>query len=103
MHNGKLGETYCVGGGAEKNGIEIADAILSALPDTESEKVFVRDRPGHDRRYAIDYSKLRDELGYKPGVTFEQGLEKTIAWYKENKWWWEPIIDDLYVPDFLKK
>lgn len=102
LHNGKLGETYCVGGGAEKNGIEIADAILSNLPDTESKKVFVRDRPGHDRRYAIDYSKLRDELGYKPGVTFEQGLEKTIAWYKENKWWWEPIIDDLYVPDFLK-
>jgi dTDP-glucose 4,6-dehydratase len=103
LHEGKLGETYCVGGGAEKNGIEIADAVLAAVPETTSEKVFVRDRPGHDRRYAIDYSKLKNELGYKPTVTFEEGLVKTVAWYKENKWWWEPIIDDLYVPDFLKK
>lgn len=103
LHNGTLGETYCVGGGAEKNGIEIADAILAVVPDTGSKKMFVKDRPGHDRRYAIDYSKLRGELGYQPSVTFEEGLNITINWYKNNEWWWKPIINDLYVPDFLKK
>ncbi len=102
LHNGKAGETYCVGGGAEKNGIEIADAILASVPETSSEKKFVADRPGHDRRYAIDHSKLMRELGYKPSVTFEQGLEKTVKWYRDNHWWWEPIMADLYVPDFLK-
>lgn len=103
LHQGKPGETYCVGGGAEKNGIQIADAILAASPSTKAKKTFVRDRPGHDRRYAIDYSKLRNELDYQPSVTFEEGLKKTVKWYKENDWWWKPIIDDLYVPDFLKK
>lgn len=102
MHEGKAGETYCVGGGAEKNGIEIADAILSAVPESKSEKKFVTDRPGHDRRYAIDYTKLKADLGYQPSVTFEEGLKKTVDWYRENEWWWEPIIDKLYVPDFLK-
>lgn len=102
MHEGKSGETYCVGGGSEKNGIEIADAILSALPDSKSEKKFVTDRPGHDLRYAIDHSKLTRELGYKPSVTFEEGLSKTVQWYRDNEWWWKPIMEDLYVPDFLK-
>ena len=102
LHEGKAGETYCVGGGSEKNGIEIADAILLALPETKSEKKFVTDRPGHDLRYAIDHSKLTRELDYKPSVTFEEGLAKTVDWYKANEWWWEPIIADLYVPDFLK-
>ena len=103
MHEGKAGETYCVGGGAEKNGIEIADAILSVVPESKSQKQFVSDRPGHDRRYAIDYSKLSRELSYKPSVSFEEGLMKTVQWYKDNEWWWKPVMKDLYVPDFLKK
>ena len=102
LHKGKAGETYCVGGGSEKNGIEIADAILGVVPETVSQKIFVTDRPGHDLRYAIDHSKLMRELGYQPSVTFEQGLAKTVEWYRENKWWWQPILEDLYVPDFLK-
>lgn len=102
LHEGKPGETYCVGGGAEKNGIEIADAILAELPESKSEKKFVKDRPGHDRRYAIDYAKLKTDLGYEPSVTFEEGLAKTIRWYSQNEWWWQPIMADLYVPDFLK-
>ena len=102
LHRGEPGQTYCVGGGAEKNGIEIADALLAALPGSKSEKTFVKDRPGHDRRYAIDYTKLKDDLGYEPSVTFEEGLKKTVDWYKNNRWWWEPIINKLYVPDFLK-
>lgn len=103
LHKGEAGQTYCIGGGAEKNGIEIADAILKVLPGTKSQKTFVIDRPGHDRRYAIDYSKLRDKLGYKPSVTFEEGLQKTVDWYKQNQAWWQPIIDDLYVPEFLRE
>ena len=102
LHQGEPGQTYCVGGGAEKNGIEIADALLAALPGSKSEKTFVKDRPGHDRRYAIDYTKLKAELGYEPSVTFEEGLKKTVDWYKNNRWWWEPIINKLYVPDFLR-
>ncbi len=103
LHKGEAGQTYCIGGGAEKNGIEIADAILKVLPGTKSQKTFVIDRPGHDRRYAIDYSKLRNKLGYKPSVTFEEGLQKTVDWYKQNQAWWQPIIDDLYVPEFLRE
>ncbi len=102
LHQGKPGQTYCVGGGAEKNGIQIADAILDAVPETKSTKTFVKDRPGHDLRYAIDYTKLKSELGYTPSVTFEEGLQKTVEWYKDNEWWWQPIMADLYVPDFLK-
>ena len=102
LHEGKAGETYCVGGGAEKNGIEIADAILSVVPESKSQKSFVTDRPGHDRRYAIDHSKLMSELGYTPSVTFEEGLAKTVQWYRDNEWWWKPIMADLYVPNFLK-
>lgn len=68
---------------------------------SKSQKVFVKDRPGHDRRYAIDYTKLK-ATGYTPSVTFEEGLGKTVQWYKNNEWWWQPIIEDLYVPDFLK-
>jgi dTDP-glucose 4,6-dehydratase len=102
LHQGKIGETYCIGGGTEKNGIEIADAILAAVPESKSQKIFVKDRPGHDRRYAIDYTKLKAELGYKPSVTLEEGLAQTTKWYKQNVWWWQPIIEDLYVPDFLK-
>jgi dTDP-glucose 4,6-dehydratase len=103
LHSGKAGETYCVGGGAEKNGIEIADAILAAVPETKSTKKFVKDRPGHDLRYAIDYSKLKRELNYEPSVSFEEGLRKTVQWYKDNPEWWEPIMQNLYIPDFLKE
>jgi dTDP-glucose 4,6-dehydratase len=103
LHKGQAGETYCVGGGEEKNGIEIADAILAITSKPTDLKTFVRDRPGHDRRYAIDYSKLNRELGYEPSVTFEEGLRQTIAWYKENPQWWQPYMKDFYVPKFMQE
>lgn len=103
LHKGKSGETYCVGGGQEQNGIQIADTVLSILGKPATLKTFVTDRPGHDRRYAIDYSKLSRELGYKPSVTFEEGLQQTIKWYQSNPSWWQPYMKDLYVPKFLKK
>lgn len=103
LHQGKAGETYCVGGGQEQNGIQIADAVLAALGKPAELKRFVKDRPGHDRRYAIDYAKLQRELGYEPSVTFEEGLQKTIDWYRDNRDWWQPYMEKFYVPKFLQE
>lgn len=103
LHEGKAGESYCVGGGEEKNGIEIADAILGITERSPDLKTFVRDRPGHDRRYAIDYAKLAKELGYTPSVTFEEGLRQTVDWYRNNPEWWKPYMEKFYVPKFLQE
>jgi len=103
LHDGKAGETYCIGGGEEQNGVQIADAILAVTSKPSDLKKFVRDRPGHDRRYAIDYSKLNRELGYEPSVTFEEGLRQTIAWYQDNPEWWKPYMEKLYIPKFLQE
>jgi len=102
LHEGKTGETYCIGGGEEKNGIEIADTILEITNKPQSLKTFVTDRPGHDRRYAIDYSKLATELGYEPSVTFEEGIRQTVEWYKNNPTWWQPYMEKFYVPKFMQ-
>jgi dTDP-glucose 4,6-dehydratase len=102
LHEGKAGETYCVGGGEEKNAIEIADMILQITGKPASLKTFVTDRPGHDRRYAIDYGKLARELHYQPSVTFSEGLEKTVDWYSSNQEWWAPYMKKFYVPKFLQ-
>jgi dTDP-glucose 4,6-dehydratase len=102
LHEGQAGETYCVGGGEEQNGIQIADQVLQLTGKPAELKKFVTDRPGHDRRYAIDYSKLESELGYKPSVTFEQGLQQTIDWYRNNEAWWQPYMQKFYVPKFMQ-
>ena len=85
LHKGKIGETYCIGGDSEKNGVEIADTVLNLLNKPQSLKTFVKDRKGHDMRYAMDHSKITNELGWKPSVTFEEGIKKTIEWYKTSK------------------
>jgi dTDP-glucose 4,6-dehydratase len=82
---GKAGETYCLGGDAEKTNLEVARAILQELGLNESHIEFVTDRPGHDHRYAIDFSKATRELGWKPQITFEEGLRHTVAWYTQRK------------------
>jgi dTDP-glucose 4,6-dehydratase len=92
IHHGTLGQRYCIGGGAEKNGIEIADTVLSVLQKPDTLKTFVDDRLGHDRRYAIDYNKIKSELGWEPHHSFDQGIHQTVTWYKENKNWWQDII-----------
>jgi dTDP-glucose 4,6-dehydratase len=89
IHKGKVGETYCIGGDSEMNGIEIADTILDLLDKPKTLKTFVEDRKGHDMRYAIDHSKITNELGWSPSVTFEEGINKTIEWYKNNESWWK--------------
>ena len=100
--NGKPGHTYNIGGHNEKMNIEVVQTICEILdelvPKSGNKKYkeqieFVADRPGHDLRYAIDASKIERELGWKPEETFETGLRKTVQWYLENKWWWEPLRD----------
>jgi len=90
--DGAAGETYHVGSGEEASIMEIADGVLAATGRDASLKTIVPDRPGHDRRYLLDSSKIRRELGWAPTVTFEQGLAETVAWYAANEAWWRPLI-----------
>ncbi|MFZ5392073.1 MAG: dTDP-glucose 4,6-dehydratase [Patescibacteria group bacterium] len=88
LHHGKIGETYCVGGDSEKRNIDIAREILQKMNLDEGMIEYVEDRKGHDWRYAIDFSKIKTELGWTPKYNFAQGLNETIRWYTENKEWW---------------
>ena len=91
LTKGKIGETYLIGADGEKNNIDVLHAILKAMGKNEEDFDWVKDRPGHDRRYAIDSTKLRRELGWQPQHTdFAEGLTQTIQWYKENEFWWRP-------------
>jgi dTDP-glucose 4,6-dehydratase len=96
LHKGRNGEVYNVGGNNERTNIEIVQTILKALNKPESLMKFVKDRLGHDRRYAIDATKLRTELGWAPKYNFETGIEQTINWYLTNQEWWENIISGEY-------
>jgi dTDP-glucose 4,6-dehydratase len=91
LHDGRVGETYHVGTGVERSIEEIADVVLRELGKPDSLKKIVPDRPGHDRRYALDWTKIRTELGWSPSVEFEGGLRETVQWYAANREWWEPL------------
>jgi dTDP-glucose 4,6-dehydratase len=93
LHEGREGETYNVGSGIEASIEEIADLVLSHLDKPAELKTIVPDRPGHDRRYLLDSSKLRGELGWRPEVEWEDGLRDTVQWYAEHRDWWEPLKD----------
>jgi dTDP-glucose 4,6-dehydratase len=96
LEKGKAGEVYNIGGGAERKNIEIVKGILGLLNKPETLIKYVADRPGHDRRYAIDPSKAKAELGWKAAHTFEQGLEETVRWYVDNAKWWERVMSGAY-------
>jgi dTDP-glucose 4,6-dehydratase len=93
LEHGKLGETYHIGSGVEADIETIADHVLTELALPDSLKTIVPDRPSHDRRYLLDSSKIRDQLGWAPQITFEQGIRETIAWYRDNEDWWRPLLD----------
>ena len=88
---GQIGETYNVGSGVERSIEEIADAVLELTGKPSSLKTIVPDRPGHDRRYLLDSSRLRTELGWRDEIPFEEGLAETVRWYEANRTWWEPL------------
>src|SRR5450756_1211104 len=93
LQHGEVGETYNVGSGVEASIEEIADAVLAATGRPQSLKEIVPDRPGHDRRYLLDSSKIRTALGWEPTVPFAEGLAATVGWYADHRSWWEPLID----------
>jgi dTDP-glucose 4,6-dehydratase len=110
FERGRPGQTYNVGGNAERRNIDVVKAICATLdrlqPRADGQAyadqiTFVTDRPGHDARYAIDATKIRDELGWTPSVTFEEGVERTVRWYLDNRSWWQAILDGRYKTERL--
>jgi dTDP-glucose 4,6-dehydratase len=105
LTRGRVGESYNVGGRAERTNLDVVETICDVLDRRQPLEggqgrrdliTFVTDRPGHDRRYAIDASKIERELGWRPQESFESGLERTVDWYLANEWWWRPIRDQKY-------
>jgi dTDP-glucose 4,6-dehydratase len=91
LESGRAGEIYNIGGGKGLSNVEITRALLELCGTDESMIEPVEDRLGHDRRYCVDWSKIRDELGYRPEVDFDEGLARTVKWYRENESWWRPL------------
>jgi dTDP-glucose 4,6-dehydratase len=97
LHHGREGEVYNIGGRNERPNLSVAQAILDRLGKPHSLIRFVTDRPGHDRRYAIDFSKIERELGWKPSVSFEEGIGRTVEWYQTHREWWKKIKTGEYL------
>lgn len=98
LHRGRPGEVYHIGGGTELTNRELTGRLLSACGAGWEMVEHVEDRKGHDRRYSLDISKIRTELGYEPRTGFDAGLADTVAWYRDNRSWWEPLKDKAGVP-----
>jgi dTDP-glucose 4,6-dehydratase len=96
VHKGTLGETYCVGGASERSNIDIVKQLLKFMSKDETSIEYVSDRLGHDRRYAINFSKIQEELGWEPTVTLEDGLRATVEWFTNNEDWWKKIKSGEY-------
>ena len=104
LNQGKNGETYCVGGLTNDiNNLKVVSKILKLLNKNESMIEFVKDRPGHDRRYALDWSKIKNELGWTPKHSFDEWLEKTVEWYKTNQDWWKHVKSGEYKSYYKKQ
>lgn len=102
IHNGKVGEVYNIGGHNERTNLEVVKTIIRELGKSEDLIKYVTDRPGHDMRYAIDPTKIKNELGWEPLTLFDEGIKKTIKWYLDNKEWWTNIINGEY-QNYYKK
>ncbi len=94
MREGEKGEIYNISSGEEKTNLEVVTEIFKIMGKSDELIEFVEDRPGHDIRYSLDSSKIREELGWKPEHSFKEGIEKTVRWYLENEWWWKPLADE---------
>ena len=102
LRKGRVGEIYNIGGHNEQTNLDVVKTIVHELGKSEALIHFVKDRPGHDRRYAIDPTKIRKELGWEPETPFAEGIKKTIQWYLDNKPWWQHIISGEY-KEYYKK
>ena len=102
IHKGQVGEVYNIGGHNERTNLDVVKTILRELGKPESLITFVTDRPGHDRRYAIDPTKIHQELGWLPTTGFDEGIKLTIRWYLDNRAWWENILSGEY-QDYYKR
>lgn len=102
IHNGRVGEVYNIGGHNERTNLEVVKTIIRELGKSEDLIKYVTDRPGHDMRYAIDPTKIKNELGWEPLTLFDEGIKKTIKWYLDNKEWWTNIINGEY-KNYYKK
>jgi len=102
LEEGRIGEIYNVGGGNLKTNLEITERILKELKKPKSLIKFVEDRPGHDRRYALDNSKIKNELGFEPKLDFEKALRLTIKWYLDNRRWWQRVKSKEYLEYYEK-
>jgi len=96
LRKGKVGETYCVGGDAEKTNLEITNKVLELMGSDKNMIEYVEDRKGHDKRYAVDFSKIKSELDWEPEVSFEDGIKETVEWYKDNQEWLANIKNGKY-------
>lgn len=94
MRKGEKGEIYNISSGEEKTNLEVVKTILNLMGKDDSLIEFVEDRPGHDLRYSLDSTKIREELGWKPKHSFEEGIKETVEWYLQNEWWWKPLADE---------
>lgn len=94
LDKGKSGEIYNVSAGNELKNIDIVESILKLMDKPRNTVTFVEDRPGHDFRYSLDSSKIRNELGWKPQHSFQEALETTVKWYTDNEWWWKPLATE---------
>ncbi len=102
IRRGSVGEVYNIGGHNERANIDVVKTVLRELGKPESLITYVKDRPGHDRRYAIDPAKIHSELGWMPTTNFNEGIKKTVRWYLENKPWWQHIVSGEYQEYYLK-
>lgn len=102
IKKGRIGETYCLGGDNEMANIDLAKKIISLMGQEENMIEYVADRKGHDLRYAIDYSKAKNELGWKPEINLDDGLRATIEWFENNKEWWQRIKSGEYLEYYNK-
>ncbi|MFA5134732.1 MAG: dTDP-glucose 4,6-dehydratase [Patescibacteria group bacterium] len=104
LSKGKIGQTYCIGGLTEDvDNLALINKVLSIMGKGNEMVEFIKDRPGHDRRYAVDWSKAKKEIGYRPLHDLDTYLKKTIAWYQNNEWWWKKILQKKEHREYLKK
>ena len=99
LKKGTVGETYNIGSGIEADIETVADLIIDILGLDQSYKTYVEDRPGHDRRYLLDSTKIRSDLGWSARIPFEEGFRETVLWYKENRLWWKPLMAKLEIDE----